>query len=122
MNARGAGRRLPGMIDSPATVSLPRSAHFAALVAKQPDNELFRFSLAQALLAAGRAAEAESHLRYCIEKKSDWMIPRILLGKHLLATGREAEARPLLEAALQLAIDQDHEDPATELRALLGKT
>lgn len=98
-----------------------RVAHFEALVARQPENELFRFSLAQALLAANRAGEAEPHLRFCIEKKSDWMIPRILLGKHLLATGRQTEARPLLEAALQLAIDQDHEDPAAELRALLGK-
>lgn len=97
-----------------------RVAHFEALVARQPENELFRFSLAQALFAAGRAAEAEPHLRCCIEKKADWMMPRILLGKHLLATSRESEARPLLEAALQLAIEQDHEDPATELRALLG--
>lgn len=99
-----------------------RVAHFEALVARQPENELFRFSLAQALLAANRASEAEPHLRFCIEKKTDWMIPRILLGKHLLATGRQTEARPLLEAALQLAIDQDHEDPAAELRALLGQT
>ncbi|MBX3751376.1 MAG: molecular chaperone DnaJ [Opitutaceae bacterium] len=97
-----------------------RVAQFEALVARQPENELFRFSLSQALLAAGRATEAEPHLWFCIEKKSDWMIPRILLGKHLLASGRQSEARPLLEAALQLAIDQDHEDPAAELRALLG--
>lgn len=100
---------------------MDRVAHFESLVARQPENELFRFSLAQALLAAARAAEAEPHLKYCIEKKPDWMIPRILLGKHLLATGRQSEARPLLEAALQLAIDQNHEDPATELRALLPK-
>ncbi len=98
-----------------------RVAHFEALVARQSENELFRFSLAQALLAAGRASEAEPHLRICIEKKSDWMIPRILLGKHLLAVGRPSEARPLLEAALQLAIAQDHEDPAAELRSLLAK-
>ena len=99
-----------------------RVAQFEALVARQPENELFRFSLAQALLAAARPAAAEPHLRSCIEKKPDRTIPRILLGKHLLATGRQAEARPLLEAALQLAIAQDHEDPAAELRALLGKT
>ncbi len=98
-----------------------RVAQFEALVARQPKNELFRFSLAQALLAVGRASDAEPHLRFCIEKKTDWMIPRILLGKHLLATGRQSEARPLLEAALQLAIDQNHEDPAADLRALLSK-
>lgn len=96
-----------------------RSDHFSALVAQQPHNELFRFSLAQALLAENRGADAEPHLRVCIERKADWMMPRILLGKLLLQLDRPAEARPLLEAALALAIAQDHEDPAAELRALL---
>lgn len=99
---------------------MDRVAQFAALVERQPDNPLFRFSLAQALLAAGRESEAEPHLRLCAESKSDWMLPRILLGKHLLKTGRAAEARPVLENALQLAVDQDHEDPAAELRAILA--
>jgi len=98
-----------------------RVGQFQSMVDRQPDNELFRFSLAQALITAGRAAEAEPHLMTCIAKKSDWMIPRILLGKHLLATGRQAEATPLLEEALRLALAQDHEDPAEELRALLGQ-
>ena len=35
-----------------------RTDHFLALVARQPDNELFRFSLAQALVSDGRGAEA----------------------------------------------------------------
>lgn len=97
-----------------------RVAQFTVLVAGQPDNPLFRFSLAQALLAAGRDTEAEPHLRRCVESKADWMLPRILLGKHLLKTGRADEARPILENALQLAIEQDHDDPAAELRALLA--
>lgn len=97
-----------------------RVEHFSALVAAQPDNELFRFSLAQALLAEGRGAAAESHLEFCAAKKADWMLPRILLGKQWLATGRRAEARPMLEAALALAIAQNHEDPEHEVRALLA--
>ncbi len=96
-----------------------RSVHFAALVAKQPDNELFRFSLAQALLAEARQADAVEHLVACAQKKPDWMMPRILLGKTLLHLGRRAEARPWLEEALHLAVAQDHEDPEAELRALL---
>ena len=51
---------------------------------------------------------------------SDWMMPRILLGKLLLQLERRADAQPLLEAALRLAIDQRHEDPERELRALLA--
>jgi len=97
-----------------------RSAHFSALVAKQPENELFRFSLAQALLAETRQADAVEHLVFCAQKKTDWMMPRIILGKTLLQLGRRDEARPWLEEALQLAVEQDHEDPAAELRALLA--
>ena len=96
-----------------------RSEHFAALVAKQPDNELFRFSLAQAFLAEGRPADALEHLEICSRRKSDWMMPRILLGKTLAGLNRRPEARPWLEEALQLAIEQAHEDPERELRALL---
>lgn len=100
---------------------MARAAHFAALVAQQPDNELFRFSLAQALLAEHQPAAALEHLTVCARKKSDWMMPRILLGKALAGLGRCAEARPWLEAALQLAVEQNHEDPARELRGLLDE-
>lgn len=96
-----------------------RITQFAQLVTQQPDNELFRFSLAQALIACQRGTEAEPHLWLCVKKKSDWMLPRILLGKQLLATDRRTEAKVLLEEALHLAIEQAHDDPADELRALL---
>jgi predicted Zn-dependent protease len=96
-----------------------RSRQFVALVEQQPDNELFRFSLAQALLAESRPAEAIEHLSQCARKKPEWMMPRILLGKALLGLGRRTEAKPWLEEALKLAIAQDHEDPERELRALL---
>ncbi|MBI2515412.1 MAG: tetratricopeptide repeat protein [Opitutae bacterium] len=93
---------------------------FTALVAQQPDNELFRYSLAQALLKEGRDPEAVAHLEFCANKKADWMMARIWLGKALLKLGRKAEARPWLEAALALAVEQSHEDPERELRALLA--
>jgi len=98
----------------------PRVERFSALVTAQPDNELFRFSLAQALTAAGRDEDAVAHFEFCVARKADWMMPRILLGKLLLARGRQDEARPLLEQALRLAIEQQHEDPEAELRALLA--
>ncbi len=100
--------------------SLARSQQFAGLVARQPDNELFRFSLAQALLSENRQADAIEHLQFCAHKKSDWMMPRILLAKSLLHLSRREEARPWLEDALRLAIEQAHEDPEAELRALLS--
>lgn len=95
------------------------SARFAALVASQPENEMFRFSLAQALLREGQPADAVPHLEFCANKKSDWMMARILLGKTLLVLGRKADARAWLEQALQLAVEQNHEDPERELRGIL---
>lgn len=118
----GPARRHPGTVSPsllPQNVPTPRSAQFAALVTKQPENELFRFSLAQALLAEQRPADAIEHLAFCAQRKADWMMARILLGKALAGLGRRAEARPWLEAALQLAIEQHHEDPERELRGLI---
>ncbi|MCU0794037.1 MAG: tetratricopeptide repeat protein [Opitutaceae bacterium] len=97
-----------------------RIAQFSALVAAQPANPLFRFSLAQALDAAGRLPEAAEHYQTCVAARADWMMPRILLGKLLLRSGDPAAARPLLEDALRLAHEQNHEDPAAELSALLA--
>lgn len=96
-----------------------RTEHFTALVERQPENELFRFSLAQALVADGRGDDALAHYAFCAGKKSDWMMPRILQGKLLISLGRASEARPLLEDALRLAVEQNHEEPEQELRELL---
>ena len=98
-----------------------RVEQFNALVARQPENEMFRFSLAQALLSEGRDEEAVGHYRVCIQKKPDWMMARILLGKLLVKLGRRSEAKPLLEEALKLATEQQHEDPERELRSLLAE-
>ena len=98
-----------------------RSEQFQALVQQQPANELFRFSLAQALVTEGRGAEAVPHYEFCVAKKADWMMSRILLGKLLLQLARRAEAKVLLEDALRLAVEQHHEDPERELRALLAE-
>ena len=97
-----------------------RSGQFAELVARQPENEMFRFSLAQALVAEGRGTEAVPHFDFCVRKKPDWMMAHILFGKLLLQLQRAAEARPLLETALRLAVEQHHEDPERELRVLLA--
>lgn len=96
-----------------------RVDQFQALVSRQPMNELFRFSLAQALMAEGRHAEAAPHFRFCAELRAEWMMPRILLAKCLLNMNLQEEARPLLEAALRLAVAQQHEAPEAEVRGLL---
>ena len=100
---------------------MSRIEQFQALVGRQPGNELFRFSLAQALAAEGRGEEALPHFAACVGKKADWMMARILMGKLLVQLGRRAEARPVLEDALALAVEQHHEDPERELRGLLAE-
>lgn len=102
------------------TAPVRRSDTFAQLVARQPDNELFRFSLAQALVAEHRLVDAAEHFKFCVDKKADWMMPRILLGKLYLDLGKRPEARVQLQEALTLAVEQSHEEPEQELRALLA--
>ncbi len=97
-----------------------RSETFTRMVTQQPDNELFRFSLAQALVAEHRYLDAVEHYKFCIRKKPEWMMARIHLGKLLLELGRNPEARLQLQDALRLAREQNHEAPEQEVRDLLA--
>lgn len=99
---------------------MKKSKIFTEKVQQQPDNLLFRFSLAQALCQEGAHAQAIPHLEVCIAARYDWMIPRILLGKAWLHQNKNTQAKAQLQTALQLAVEQSHEDPAEELRALLA--
>ena len=99
---------------------MSRSEIFRRHVAADPANPLFRFSLGQALLTEGAAAEAVEHLRLAAASKADWMMPRILLGKCLQAIGDKPAAKAAFTDALALAVAQGHEEPEEELRALLA--
>ena len=100
-------------------IAMKKSEVFLPKVKEQPENLLFRFSLGQALYEEGAVTESVSHLQKCADSQSDWMLPRILLGKALLQDGDLEQAKPILQDALQLAIEQNHEGPESELRALL---
>ncbi|MGE9296296.1 MAG: tetratricopeptide repeat protein [Puniceicoccales bacterium] len=97
-----------------------RSDIFREQVAKDPNNQLFRFSLGQALFDEGKYEDAQEHLLFCLNNRDDWMMPRILLGKALIETGEPEAAKPILTDALKLAEIQHHEDPAEELRKILA--
>lgn len=97
-----------------------RSEIFKEKVEKDPNNQLFRYSLGQALYDEGKFEEAQDHLQFCLNNRDDWMMPRILLGKALLETGDPGAAKPILADALKLAEQQNHDDPATELRQILA--
>ncbi len=99
---------------------MKKSEIFLPKVAANPDNMLFRFSLGQALYDEGETTVAIPHLKKCADSREDWMLPRILLGKAMLADGQDGNAKPILEAALRLAVEQHHDDPAKELRSILA--
>ena len=99
---------------------MKKSEIFLPKVAAKPDNILFRFSLGQALYDEGETTSAIPHLKKCADSREDWMLPRILLGKAMLVDGQDSKAKPILEAALQLATKQQHDDPAKELRSILA--
>lgn len=92
---------------------------FHPKVEASPDNMLFRFSLGQALYEEGDALASIEHLQFCANSRDDWMLPRILLGKALIENSRSEEAESILRAALQLAVEQRHDEPAEELRHIL---
>jgi len=96
-------------------------AKYEGLLKTRPNDELILFSLGKALLDAGRVPEAETHLRAALKAKPDWMIVTMLLAKIALQRNDKDAARVLYEKGLELAIAQEHDDPAEECRAELGK-
>lgn len=96
-----------------------KSQRYRTLLAANPENELFKFSLAQALMEEGNREEAIEWLDACIQEKPDWMMASILKSKCLITLDRKEDAQNELRRALDLAIEQHHEAPEMEVRKLL---
>lgn len=90
-----------------------------AQVAEDPDNELSRFSLAQALYAEKLWAEALEQYEAALARKQDWMVAVIQRGQCLIRLGRAAEAKEALLAGKQLAMTQGHKGPQEEIDQIL---
>lgn len=91
------------------------------LVARHPQSELARFSLAKALMDAGQPGEAREHLAFCVARKPDWMVAWMLRGRCDQALGDLPAARTAFSTARELAIAQNHESPLAELEAVLAE-
>ncbi len=96
-------------------------AKYEGLLKTRPNDELIRFSLGKALLDARRVDEAEKQLREALALKPDWMIVTMLLAKIAQQKDDKATAKALWQKGLELAIAQNHDDPAEECRAELAK-
>jgi len=80
------------------------SSQIDALIQAQPQNGYFHELKGQALLEAGRPAEAIAPLRRAVQLAPNPALIQIMLGQALLATNNKAyadEAVKLLEAAIQ---------------------
>lgn len=90
-----------------------------ALVTKDPENHMFRFNLARALVAKGEIEPARLQLEEAIKLRSDFVMARVLLAKIYLAEGQPAKA--LKESEGVIAIDRNNlQAHLTRSSALLG--
>jgi len=88
-------------------------------VEDDPENELARFSFAQALYAEKRWEEALAQYGEALARKPDWMVVVIQRGQCLIRLGRIAEAKAALEAGRALAVAQGHQGPQEEIDQIL---
>ena len=98
-----------------------RSSLFRTKLEANPSNDLFRFSLAQALGDEGDCLECSEQLQLCLEKRPDWMIASLLLAKVKMKTGKMKDAEKILKGTVQIAREQNHEGPEEEALALLAE-
>lgn len=92
---------------------------FQAMKAKFPQSEMPRWSLANALAAAGRSDEAIAELRDLVALKPDYCVAWLELGRLAASRGDVATARPALEETIRLAAAQGHSAPRMDAEALL---
>ena len=95
-----------------------RIDRFQALVEEDDANELAQFSLAQALLDAGRSADALAHFQRTYELEPEHMMAYYRAAECLMQLGRLADARPLLETTIRLAVAQNHVGPRADAQDL----
>ena len=96
-----------------------RSSLFRTKLEASPANDLFRFSLAQALWDEENWSECIEQLELCLLKRPDWMIASLLLAKVKMKTGELEDAQRILNDTVRMAREQDHEGPEEEALALL---
>jgi len=97
----------------------PRIARFRAMVSEDPDNELAQFSLGQALVEAGRPAEAEVCFQAAYTIQPDLMMAWQRRAECLMTLKRFEEARDMARHTLDLAIAQHHAGPRADAEELL---
>ena len=92
---------------------------FRACVAKNPDDPFARYSLAMALRASGRAAEAIAEFREIARRRPDYVATYLMLGQALESAGRDAEAAQAYEVGIAEAARKQDGHAQGELTSAL---
>jgi predicted Zn-dependent protease len=90
---------------------------FRDMVAKNPDNHLARFGLANEALKLGLHAEAAEHLQAYLARHDDEGNGWGRLGEALIALGRVDEAKAALRRGVEASHRFGHPSMAGELEA-----
>ena len=80
-----------------------RIARFENMAEADPDNDMAHFSLGNAYLQAGRAAEAGRSLLRCLELNPDMSKAYQLAGQAMIQAGWEDKAAAMLKSGYEVA-------------------
>lgn len=98
-----------------------RIAQFRNMAEADPTNEMAHFSLGNALLQAGQAAEAAAALKRCIELQPEMSKAYQLAGQALEQAGRRDEAVALLTRGYEVAAGRGDAMPAGAMADMLRR-
>ncbi len=96
-----------------------RIAQFEHMAAEDPDNEMAHFSLGNALLKAGRHADAASSYQRCIQLNPQMSKAYQLAGEALIESGRKQEAADVLSTGYEIAARNGDMMPRQAIEGLL---
>ena len=98
-----------------------RIAQFEHMAAEDPDNEMAHFSLGNALLKAGRHADAASSYQRCIQLNPQMSKAYQLAGEALIESGRKQEATDVLSGGYEVAARNGDMMPQKAIKGLLAQ-
>ncbi|MFP5418403.1 MAG: tetratricopeptide repeat protein [Gammaproteobacteria bacterium] len=94
---------------------MPSIADFEAMLAQGRDNALLRFSLGNAYLKQGDAAQAAAHLRRAVEHDPKYSAAWKLLGKALADSGAHEDALAAYRQGIAVAEARGDKQAAREM-------
>ena len=96
-------------------------ARFEAMLERGQDSALLRFSLGNAWLNSGDAAQAAHHLQHAVDQNPDYSAAWKLLGKALTSAGRADAAMAAYRAGIAAAERQGDVQAGKEMRVFLKR-